>query len=188
MDTGSQVASINNVQTIRPNFSLTETFGYLREKAYNTNEQPWAPGQSGTPVADMTTSFGSYFPGITIVDALGSYGSSLGLPQQMLNIGPGAANQGPFTGVFQNRFMPSANAIWTKGNHSVTFGGSYAYTQLNVRDLRTGKGNVSTPDFSTFAMNWVTPVYDQWLCCYHVSSGRRQPLLSRQPDRTLCSG
>ena len=78
----SQVASINNVQTIRPNLSLTETFGYLREKAYNTNEQPWSPGQSGTPVADMTTSFGSYFPGITIVDALGSYGSSLGLPQR----------------------------------------------------------------------------------------------------------
>jgi hypothetical protein len=157
MDTGSQVASINNVQTIRPNLSLTETFGYLREKAYNTNQQPWSPGEAGSPIAAMTTSFGSYFPGVTIVDALGSYGSSLGLPQESLNIGPGAANQGPFTGVFQNRFMPSANAIWTKGNHSVTFGGSYAYTQLNVRDLRTGKGNVSTPDFSTYAMNWVTP-------------------------------
>jgi hypothetical protein len=157
MDTGSQVASINNVQTIRPTFSLTETFGYLREKAYSTNEQPWAPGQAGTPAAGMTTAFGSYFPGITIIDALGSYGSSLGLPQQMLNIGPSAANQGPYTGIFQNRFMPSASGIWTKGNHSVTFGGSYAYTQLNVRDLRTGKGNVSTPDFSTFAMNWVTP-------------------------------
>ncbi len=157
MDTGSQVASINAIQTIRPTFSLTETFGYLREKAFSTNEQLWAPGQSGTPVAGMTTAFGSYFPGITIVDALGSYGSNLGLPQQMLNIGPGSANQGPFTGVFQNRFMPSASGIWTKGNHSVTFGGSYAYTQLNVRDLRTGKGNVATPDFSTYAMNWVTP-------------------------------
>ncbi|MBV8671806.1 MAG: TonB-dependent receptor, partial [Acidobacteriaceae bacterium] len=157
MDTGSQVATINNVQSIRPNFSLTETFGYLREKAYNTNEQLWAPGQAGSPIAAMTTSFGSYFPGITIVDALGAYGASQGVPQEMLNIGPSAASQGPYTGVFQNRFMPSANAIWTKGNHSVTFGGSYSYTQLNVRDLRTGKGNVNTPDFSTFAMNWVTP-------------------------------
>ncbi|MGA7313137.1 MAG: hypothetical protein WBX22_04120, partial [Silvibacterium sp.] len=157
MDTGSQVATINAVQTIRPTLSLTETFGYLREKAYSTNEQLWAPGQTGTPVEGMTTAFGSYFPGITIIDALGSYGSNLGLPQVALNIGPNAANQGPYTGVFQNRFMPSANAIWTKGNHSVTFGGSYAYTQLNVRDLRTGKGNVSTPDFSTYAMNWVTP-------------------------------
>src|SRR5271165_1491961 len=157
MDTGSQVASITNVHTIRPTFSLTETFGYLREKAYSTNEQLWAPGQPGTPLADMTTSFGSYFPGITIIDTLGASGANLGLPQVALNIGPGAANQGPYTGIFQNRLMPSASAIWTKGNHSVTFGGNYAYTQLNVRDLRTGKGNVSTPDFSTYAMNWVTP-------------------------------
>ncbi|HVU48310.1 MAG TPA: TonB-dependent receptor, partial [Terracidiphilus sp.] len=52
---------------------------------------------------------------------------------------------------------PSANAIWTKGSHSITFGGSWSYTQLNIRDLRTGKGMVSTPDFSTFAMNWVSP-------------------------------
>jgi hypothetical protein len=157
MDTGSQVASINNVQTLRPNFSLTETFGYLREKVYNTNEQLWAPGQSGSPIAAMTTAFGSYYPGVTIIDALGAYGANAGVPQEMLNIGPSAASQGPYTGVFQNRFMPAANAIWTKGKHSITFGGSYSYTQLNVRDLRTGKGNVSTPDFSTFAMNWVTP-------------------------------
>ncbi|HZD47987.1 MAG TPA: TonB-dependent receptor, partial [Silvibacterium sp.] len=157
MDTGSQVATITNVQTLKPTFSLTETIGILREKAYNTNQQLWSPGEAGSPIAGMTTSFGSYFPGVTIVDILGAYGSSLGLPQIPLNIGPSAASQGPFTGVFQNRIMPSANAIWTKGKHSITFGGSYAYTQLNVRDLRTGKGNVSTPDFSTYAMNWVTP-------------------------------
>ncbi len=157
MDSGSQVGTITNVQTLKPNLSLTETFGYLREKAYNTNQQLWAPGQAGSPIAGMTTSFGSYFPGVTIIDILGAYGSNLGLPQIPLNIGPSAASQGPFTGVFQNRFMPSANVIWTKGKHSVTFGGNYAYTQLNVRDLRTGKGNVSTPDFSTYAMNWVTP-------------------------------
>ena len=157
MDVGSQVASINNTQLFSPSFSLTETFGYLREKAYSTNEQLWAPGEAGTPLADMTSNFGSYFPGITIVDILGDYGASLGLPQQMLNIGPSAANQSPFTGVFQNRIEPSANAIWTKGAHTLTFGGSWSYTQLNVRDERTGKGSIATPDFSTYAMNWITP-------------------------------
>ena len=95
MDTGSQVASINNVQTIRPNLSLTETFGYLREKAYNTNQQPWSPGQAGTPIANMTTSFGSYFPGITIVDALGSYGSNLGLPQEIVEYRTRRSEPGP---------------------------------------------------------------------------------------------
>jgi hypothetical protein len=44
-----------------------------------------------------------------------------------------------------------------KGRHALTFGGSYAYTQLNIRDDRTGKGMVATPDFATFAKNWITP-------------------------------
>ncbi len=157
LDAGAQVASINNTQILGPTLSITEVLGVLREKAYSTNEQPWAPGQAGTPAAGMSSSFGTYFPGITIVDMLGDYGSSLGLPQQSLSIGPGAANQSAFTGMFQNRIEPSANAIWTKGRHSITFGGSWAYTQLNIRDLRTGKGMVATPDFSTFAMDWVTP-------------------------------
>jgi Carboxypeptidase regulatory-like domain/TonB dependent receptor len=157
LDAGSQVASINNTQSLSPSFSLTETLGFLREKAYSTNEQLWAPGQSGTPVAGMSSNFGSYFPGVTIVDILGAYGTGLGLPQQMLNIGPSAANQSAFTGVFQNRIQPSANAIWIKGPHTITFGGNWSYTQLNVRDLRTGMGSVATPDFSTYAMNWVTP-------------------------------
>jgi hypothetical protein len=52
--------------------------------------------------------------------------------------------------MFQNRIMPSANAIWTLGRHSVTFGGSYAYTQLNIRNERTGKGMIASADFSNF--------------------------------------
>ncbi len=152
MDAGSQVATITNIQTLRPALSLTESLGIVREKAYSTNDQLFTPEQVG-----MSSAFGNYFPGISIIDVLGAYGSSLGLPQQPLYIGPSAANQGAFTGVFQNRIEPSANAIWTKGAHSITFGGNWWFTQLNVRDLRTGKGAVSTPDFSTFAMNWVSP-------------------------------
>ncbi|QHN02531.1 hypothetical protein FTO74_03445 [Granulicella sp. WH15] len=156
MDTGSQVISINNVQSLRPSLSITETLGYVREKAYSTNDQPWAPGQANTPAAAMTPAFGSYFPGLTIVDTLGS-NTPDGLGAQSLSIGPAASSQSPNTGIFQNRFQPSANAIWTKGKHAVTFGGSYAYTQLNVRDQRTGKGSVASPDFATFAKNWITP-------------------------------
>ena len=161
MDTGSQVLSVNNIQTIHPNLSVTETIGFIREKAYSTNDQLWAPGQAGTPVAGMTSAFGSYFSGITINDALGagSLGGETpdGLGPQSLNIGPSAASQSANTGVFQNRIQPSANAIWTKGRHSVTFGGSYSFTQLNVRDRRTGTGTAATPDFATYQKNWVTP-------------------------------
>ena len=158
LDAGAQVGSITNIQTLGSGFSLTETVGVLREKAYSTNDQLCAPGQTTYKFcSDLPTTFGSYFPGYNIVDILGAYGSGNNVPQQSLSIGPSASNQSAFTGMFQNRIEPSANAIWTKGAHSITFGGSWSYTQLNVRDQRTGKGLISTPDFSTFAMNWVSP-------------------------------
>ena len=72
-------------------------------------------------------------------------------------MGEGAASQGAFTGVFQNRFMPSANAIWTKGKHTITFGGSWSYTQLNTRDNRTDQGMIGFADFSQFLEGIVTP-------------------------------
>ncbi len=156
MDAGAQVFSINNVQAFRSNLSVTETIGFIREKAYSTNDQLWSPGEAGTPIASMSPAFGSYFPGFTIVDGLGS-STPAGLGSQALNIGPSAASQSAFTGVFQNRIMPSANAILNVGRHALTFGGSFAYTQLNIRDERTGKGNVATPDFVTFSKNWITP-------------------------------
>ncbi len=72
LDAGAHVFSINNVQTLRSNLSVTETVGFIREKAYSTNDQLWSPGQAGTPIAAMSPAFGSYFSGFTIVDALGS--------------------------------------------------------------------------------------------------------------------
>ena len=167
MDTGSQVGSINNVQTIGTSFSISETVGVLREKVYATNDQAFGPTDVG-----MSGNFGSYFPGITINDAIGDAfdfpgsatqpaGPIYGLVAPSLAIGPNAEYQGTNTGVFQNRIMPSGTAIWAKGRHSVSFGGSWSYTQLNTRDHRTGTGNVATPDFVAFANNWVTPYSTQ---------------------------
>ncbi|HXM90922.1 MAG TPA: hypothetical protein VN974_05210, partial [Candidatus Dormibacteraeota bacterium] len=153
LDAGSQVLSISNTQTLRPNFSVTETVGFARQKVYSTVSQPFTPSQLGI------NTFGSnFFPGITIVDNFGNSAPyNVGCPNSnptcasptpianaALNIGQGAASQGAFTGVFQNRLMPSANAIWTHGKHSITFGGSYAYTQLNTRDRRTNQGIIGS--------------------------------------------
>src|SRR4029077_12329574 len=134
LDAGSQVASLTNTQSISPSFSVTEVLGILREKVYSTIAQPFTPQQMG-----INTFGSSFFPGITIVDplGLGTSANAGGVSNlQFLTIGQGAASQGAFTGVFQNRIMPSANAIWIRGRHTLTFGGSYAYTQLNTRDER----------------------------------------------------
>ena len=162
LDAGSQVASITNTQMITSNFSIAEVFGFIREKVYSTISQPFTPQQfsayvqslTGLSTSDSTiNTFGStFFPGLSIVDNFGNsapYNVNF-VPNAGMNIGDGANSQGAFTGVFQNRFMPSANAIWTHGRHTIMFGGSFAYTQLNTRDDRTNKGMIAFADFSQF--------------------------------------
>src|SRR5208282_1038144 len=113
LDAGSQVASISNTQSLRPNLSVVEVLGILREKVYSTIDQPFSPQQ-----LNINTFGSGYFPGISIVNIL--TGESP-VPNDFLQIGQGAASQGAFTGLFQNRIMPSANAIWMKGKHTFTF-------------------------------------------------------------------
>jgi Carboxypeptidase regulatory-like domain/TonB dependent receptor len=147
LDAGSQVASITNTQSIRPNFSVSEVFGFIREKVYSTIGQPFSPASVGI------NNFGSnVFPGITIVDDLGN-GSPLNsnfVFNAGTTIGSTAASQGAFTGIFQNRGMPSASAIWNHGKHTITFGGSFSYTQLNARDERTNAGMIGFTNFDKF--------------------------------------
>jgi hypothetical protein len=89
LDAGSQVASITNTQIIKPNLSVVEVFGYIREKVYSTVSQPFTPQQFGAYVQQLTgasaadstiNTFGSpFFPGISIVDDYGN--NNAGFPQ-----------------------------------------------------------------------------------------------------------
>jgi len=147
LDAGSQVASVTNTQSIRSNFSVSEVFGFIREKVYSTLAQPFTPQSIGI------NAFGSSaFPGITIVDDLGNASplNSNAVFNAGLNIGSTAASQGAFTGIFQNRWMPSANAVWSHGKHTITFGGSFSFTQLNARDERTNNGMIGFTNFENF--------------------------------------
>src|SRR6202045_3917121 len=70
LDAGSQVASITNTQTLKPNLSVVEVFGFIREKVYSTIAQPFTPQQfssyvqtlTGLPASQATmNTFGSTF-------------------------------------------------------------------------------------------------------------------------------
>jgi Carboxypeptidase regulatory-like domain len=161
LDSGAQVFSIINTYLVKSNLSTTESMGFLREKTWVDNEQPFGPdaipgGSLGTV---SINEFGSnYFPGVSIVNVLGSTAANAGLVSTgILNIGPNAEGQAPNTGAFQNRWQPAGNAIWTLGKHTVSFGTSYSYTQLNTIDKRTGNGTVATDDLSAYAQGYVTP-------------------------------
>ena len=147
LDAGSQVGSITNTQSLTPNFSIAEVFGFIREKIFSTIAQPFTPQSVGI------NSFGSsVFPGITIVDDFGneSPANTNFVFNAGANIGSTAASQGAFTGVFQNRWMPSVDASWIRGKHTFTFGGSFSYTQLNARDERTNSGMIGFTSFANF--------------------------------------
>jgi hypothetical protein len=158
---GSQVMSISNIQTPQPNFSVIETIGFARENIYSSVAQPFTPQQIGPGGPSINTFGSTRFPGMSIVDILGISSpfnvNQVPLGDASLNIGQGSASQGAFTGVTQNRLMPSANATWNKGRHTVTFGGSFSYTQLDALDDRTGNGIISSADFSQFLQGIPTP-------------------------------
>ncbi len=150
LDTAAQVFSLINTYQLKPNLSTVETFGFARERIYSYNDQAFGPAAIGM------NALGSYFPGVSIIDVIGDAHPD-GTPEQTLNIGPAASTQGPNTGVFQNRWQPSGNAIWQLGKHAVGFGGSYSYTEINTIDRRTGTGTVASADFNQFAQGLVTP-------------------------------
>jgi Carboxypeptidase regulatory-like domain/TonB dependent receptor len=165
LDAGSQVASLSHTQVVRPNLSVTETFGFIREKAYSTVGQPFTPTEFGSACQTLTgfdasdctiNTFGSnLFPGITITWP----GTVLPSYQPLLNIGSGALSLAAFTGVFQDRFNPSASAVWTLGRHTLTFGGGFEYTQLNTRDRRNQLGTIEAEDINQFLTGTLENVY-----------------------------
>jgi hypothetical protein len=160
LDAGAQVFSVNNTYLVKSNLSTQETLAFLREKIYSNNEQPFSPssipgGAYGNAAINVFGS--SYFPGISIINVLGSAANDLGVDTGTLSIGPNSEAQGSNTGVFQNRLEPSASAILSLGKHSITFGGSYNYTQLNTVDNRTGTGTIAADDFSQYVQGLVTP-------------------------------
>ena len=164
LDAGAQVFSITNTFIVKSNLSTTQTMGFIREKDWADNEQPFGPGNipAGNFGNGSINAFGSsYFPGVSIINVYGAAGFAAGVPSSgnngILNIGPDAEGQAANTGMFQNRFAPSGNAIWTLGKHTLAFGSNYSYTQLNTIDKRTNAGTIASEDFSAFSQGFVSP-------------------------------
>ncbi len=141
LDSGSHLASIINSYTPSSHLSTQQTFGFVREKAYSSNTQPLTPQQVGINLFGFST-----FPGINISNSVPNGGHSL-------KIGP----TGSFfrDGLFQNSFQPRSTFTQTIGRHTLTYGASFNYTQLNIRNRRQDTGIIAFTSFANFVSGTV---------------------------------
>ncbi len=139
-DSGSQVAAIGNTISIGPRINWEQRLGFVRMKVYSNFKQEVVNGAAGP-------TFGIAFP------------NAIGLPGMNFNqfsmkngntVTAGPASAFVDDGYFQNRLNPSTNVIFAIGKHTIVAGGGYSYTQLNIRNLRTGIGSLTTKDFPNF--------------------------------------
>ncbi len=132
---GSQVASLENNVVLSPKLSWDQKGGFLRMNVQSITGQPFGASTLGINL------FGSpYFPGITIRDVDGSGDS--------LSVGPSSnfAN----TGFVQNTFEGTTNLNWAPGNHTLSFGASIDYTQLNIINRANQVAQLSFNTLSDF--------------------------------------
>ncbi|HXR15746.1 MAG TPA: TonB-dependent receptor [Terriglobales bacterium] len=146
LQAGSQVFSLDNTTVLTPNSTWEQRFGFIREIANATTAQPFAPSSVG-----LTLPSGQLFPGINInnadAGAFNTDGSMVApLGGNTLAIGPSTnfAN----AGIFQNQFEGSSKYNWVVGKHTLSFGGTFDYAQLNVKNR---ENNVAIFNFNDFA-------------------------------------
>ena len=146
LQAGSQVLSLDNTTVLTPNTTWEQRFGFIREIANATTAQPFTPSSVG-----ITLPSGQLFPGINIYNADAGAINSDGFP-----VDPYGGNTmaiGPSTnfanaGIFQNQFEGSSKYEWVFGRHTLSFGGTFDYTQLNVANR---ENNAAIFNFNTIA-------------------------------------
>ena len=112
--------------------------GFSRQKVYSYFAPELGLAQSGITIGNGYNSF----PGIAISEFQNS--SVAG------GVGMGPTSNFVNAGYFQNRFAPSTSAILSLGKHNLSSGFNFAYTQLNIRNRRTGIANLSINTFPDF--------------------------------------
>ena len=146
---GSQVASLDNTISFGSHINWEQTLGYSRMGSYNyytqqmsCNGDPTCGINAAYPGAPAGQTF-NFLPGLLLEQFAADTTAS-----PSLKVGPYSA----FTnmGYYQNRVNPSTNLILVLGKHTLSLGGGYSYTQLNITNNRTGIALVTATNFVDF--------------------------------------
>lgn len=136
---GSQVYSLTNNHIFSPKLSWDQKLGFLRMSANSLTSQPFGPTNIGGSGASINLFGSSLFPGISV----GGFASG-----QTLGIGP--TSNFSNTGFAQNTIEGTSNVTWLVRNHTLTFGGNYDFTQLNILNRANQVATIETKSLANF--------------------------------------
>ncbi|MGA3239930.1 MAG: carboxypeptidase regulatory-like domain-containing protein, partial [Bryobacteraceae bacterium] len=142
LNAGSQVASINNTVILSPNLTWSQRIGVNRMTAYAQTGQDFTPSQFGI---NLLGSNG--FPQISILS------DDVTLANE-LEFGPSTSFGN--AGMYQNQGEAGTSLTWVKGRHTLTFGGQFDSTQLNIVNRNTDTDTLSFKTFLAFVEGTVT--------------------------------
>ena len=134
LSAGSQVGAINNTVILSPSLTWQQHAGFTRLQAYSQTEQQFSPSTFGMNLLGATA-----FPQFEISDVLGSGG---------LEFGPSVSFGN--AGMYQNQWELGSSINWIKGRHTISIGGSWAHTQLNIINNNTESDTLGFKSFLNF--------------------------------------
>jgi Carboxypeptidase regulatory-like domain len=145
---GSQVGAIDNTIVIGSRFNWEQRVGFARMYSFShINQVVDDPNSSLGPSFGIGTGLPGYAPGLPGL-ILDEFAVDTTASSPSLKVGPYSSFVN--MGYFQNRLNPSTNLIFLLGKHTVVAGGGYNYTQLNIKNNRTGIAQVAAKTFQSF--------------------------------------
>jgi hypothetical protein len=136
LNAGSDVGSIGNTMTVKPNLTWEGHGGYTRLRAYANTGQQFSPASLG-----MNLLGSNNFPQLAI---------STSDPTIQNGLEFGTSTSFGNAGMYQNQWEFESTVNWVKGRHTIAIGGQWDRTQLNVINNNTNSDTVDFTNFMSF--------------------------------------
>ena len=136
LSAGSQVGSIMNTLILSPTVTWDQRIGFTRLRAYGTTGSEITPSAVGITLPGSST-----FPYIEIDTADPTLSNELNF-----GVSPSFGN----AGMVQNQWEAGSSINLVKGRHTISVGGLWDRTQLNVINHNTNTGTIEFHDFLDF--------------------------------------
>ncbi len=133
LSAGSQVISVGNTVILAPNLTWEQHGGFTRLRAYANTQQGFSPSSMGISLLGSAT-----FPQFDITTADPTISSGL-------EFGPSTSFGD--AGMFQNQWGGGSTINLVLGKQTISVGGQWDHTQLNIINNNT---NTDTLDFTSF--------------------------------------